>query len=234
MLTESSPPSPCNHCSEHQAVPLCMLICQSHTNLTDFFLQENGEKSLGNKLRDGRETVWKKKLRGRNRKRQNWEGDEERRGERLGGRRGWKWRRGGGPLAGLSGAVRMMNGRPAPAVRALMGAAELYITLLSVCERLLKALNSAALTRERHSHQTSLNCTSQDKREAAAQVRTGGVRRWRGEEVTTRRRIVFRRRTMKSKGVQQQSSIITAQEYSQNTCFPEKPWGLSVVRSGLV
>lgn len=69
MLTESSPPSPCNHCSEHQAVPLCMLICQSHTNLTDFFLQENGEKSLGNKLRDGRETVWKKKLRGRNRKR---------------------------------------------------------------------------------------------------------------------------------------------------------------------
>lgn len=36
----------------------------------------------------------------------------------------------------------MMNGRPARAVRALMGAAELYITLLSVCERLLKALKS--------------------------------------------------------------------------------------------
>lgn len=36
----------------------------------------------------------------------------------------------------------MMNGRPAQAVRALMGAAELYITLLSVCERLLKALKS--------------------------------------------------------------------------------------------
>lgn len=49
---------------------------------------------------------------------------------------------GGSPLAGLSGAVRMMNGRPAQAVRALMGAAELYITLLSVCERLLKALKS--------------------------------------------------------------------------------------------
>lgn len=184
------------------------------------------ERREGNSLEE--------KLRGRNRKRQNWEGDEERRGERLGGRRGWKWRRGGGgPLAGLSGAVRMMNGRPAPAVRALMGAAELYITLLSVCERLLKALKSAALTRERHSHQTSLNCTSRDKREAAAQVRTGGVRRWGGEGVTTRRRIVFRRRRMKSKGVQQQSSIITAQEYSQNTCFPEKRWGLSV-RSGLV
>lgn len=52
-------------------------------------------------------------------------------------------RRGRGPpLARLSGAVRMMNGRPARAVRALMGAAELYITLLSVCERLLKALKS--------------------------------------------------------------------------------------------
>lgn len=37
----------------------------------------------------------------------------------------------------------MMNGRPARAVRALMGAAELYRTLLSVCERLLKALKSA-------------------------------------------------------------------------------------------
>lgn len=36
----------------------------------------------------------------------------------------------------------MMNGRPAWAVRTLMGAAELYITLLSVCERLLKALKS--------------------------------------------------------------------------------------------
>lgn len=36
----------------------------------------------------------------------------------------------------------MMNGWPAQAVRALMGAAELYITLLSVCERLLKALKS--------------------------------------------------------------------------------------------
>lgn len=46
------------------------------------------------------------------------------------------------PLAGLSGAVRMMNGRPVRAVRALMGATELYITLLSVCERLLKALKS--------------------------------------------------------------------------------------------
>ncbi len=48
----------------------------------------------------------------------------------------------GPPLAGLSGAVRMMNGRPARAVRALMGATELYITLLSVCERLLKVLKS--------------------------------------------------------------------------------------------
>lgn len=37
----------------------------------------------------------------------------------------------------------MMNGRPARAERALMGAAALYRTLLSVCERLLKALKSA-------------------------------------------------------------------------------------------
>lgn len=56
---------------------------------------------------------------------------------------------GGPPLAGLSGVVRMMNGRPAWAVRALMGAAELYITLLSVCERLLKALKSQSLRRSR-------------------------------------------------------------------------------------
>lgn len=71
-----------------------------------------------------------------------------RRGETRGGKRdseeGEDRRRRGRapPLAGLSGAVRMMNGRPARAVRALMGAAELYITLLSVCERLLKALKS--------------------------------------------------------------------------------------------
>lgn len=56
---------------------------------------------------------------------------------------------GGPPLAGLSGVVRMMNGRPAWAVRALMGDAELYITLLSVCERLLKALKSQLLHESR-------------------------------------------------------------------------------------
>lgn len=65
-----------------------------------------------------------------------WEKERVRK-ERIEGERGRR-----PPLAGLSGAVRMMNGSPARAVRALMGAAELYITLLSVCERLLKALIS--------------------------------------------------------------------------------------------
>lgn len=85
------------------------------------------------------------------------------------------------PLAGLSGAVRMMNGRPARAVRALMGAAELYITLLSVCERLLKALKSpgsdAGLL---PATKTSSNCGDRRRRapgaatkmEAVTQVRT--------------------------------------------------------------
>lgn len=79
-------------------------------------------------------------------------------GKRLGGtegsRRRWTrretWgREGAGPLAGLSGGVRMMNGRAARAVGALMGAAELYDTLLSVCERLLKAFKSADATAAR-------------------------------------------------------------------------------------
>lgn len=71
--------------------------------------------------------------------------DEERHIEERGTRRKERIEgegRRGPPLAGLSGAVRMMNGRPARAVRALMGATELYITLLSVCERLLKVLKS--------------------------------------------------------------------------------------------
>lgn len=100
-------------------------------------------------------------------------------------------RRGRGlPLAGLSGAVRMMNGRPARAVRALMGAAELYITLLSVCERLLKALKSRgsdtaplpATKLPQTKAGDSQMLPSHDKRRAAAQVWTCTAR---GEEVMT-------------------------------------------------
>lgn len=57
----------------------------------------------------------------------------------------------------------MMNGRPAWAMRALMGAAELYITLLSVCERLLKALKSPGTdTGAATSHQTSPKTAADD------------------------------------------------------------------------
>lgn len=53
-----------------------------------------------------------------------------------------------------------------------MGAAELYITLLSVCERLLKVLKSVALTRA----QNFPHFTAPDKRGAAALVRAAGGR----------------------------------------------------------
>lgn len=126
----------------------------------------------------------------------------------------------GPPLAGLSGAVRMMNGRPARAVRAVMGAAELYITLLSVCERLLKELKSPGSdTSPATSHQTSPNCrqwqrlSSHDKRKMAAQVRTCSER---GEEVMTRRWIVLFREIMWGKWVQHQSSITVASSQLRN------------------
>lgn len=92
----------------------------------------------------------------------------------------------------------MMNGRPAQAVRALMGAAELYITLLSVCERLLKALKSPGsdtgplpatkLPQTAANDNVSSKSRATTKGKVAAQVRTCAER---GEEVMTRRWIVF-------------------------------------------
>lgn len=63
----------------------------------------------------------------------------------------------------------MMNGRPEPAVRALMGAGELYITLLSVCERLLKALQSPRADTGRRPA-TKLHRSRNKGEAAAAQV----------------------------------------------------------------
>lgn len=108
-------------------------------------------------------------------------------------------RRRGPPLAGLSGVVRMMNGRPAWAVRALMGAAELYITLLSVCERLLKALKSQPL---RHSRPTSpgpdshRHLRSQRPSDGRRPPQVGRRAAGRGEDGATVGWIVFSQRIM--------------------------------------
>lgn len=56
--------------------------------------------------------------------------------------RGGGWGRGGRPLAELSGGVGMMNGGQRGPRGPLMGTAKVHITLLSACERLLKALKS--------------------------------------------------------------------------------------------
>lgn len=90
--------------------------------------------------------------------------------ERIGGRK----EGGAAPLARLSGVVRMMNGRPAQAVRALMGAAELYFTLLSVCERLLKALKSPSSDTSQQA--ANFHESAGRRRGADAQVRTQGAR----------------------------------------------------------
>lgn len=53
---------------------------------------------------------------------------------------------GGGTVSGTVSCCQDDEWRPAPAVRALMGAAALYITHTPLCERLLTALKSAAET----------------------------------------------------------------------------------------
>lgn len=137
----------------------------------------------------------------------------------------------GPPLAGLSGAVRMMNGRPARAVRAVMGAGELYITLLSVCERLLKALKSPGSdTGHATSHQTSPNCcqwqrlSSHDKIKVDTQVRP---RSERGEQVMTCRWFVLFTEIMCGKWAQQQSSITGASSQLGNKVIVKMKMKLS-------
>lgn len=95
----------------------------------------------------------------------------------------------------------MMNGRPARAVRALMGAAELYITLLSVCERLLKALKSPgsdtgplpATKLPQTAANDNVSGVKGSRATTKGKVRTCAER---GEEVMTRRWIVFFKRIM--------------------------------------
>lgn len=87
-------------------------------------------------------------------------------------------RRRGPPLARLSGAVRMMNGRPVQAVRALMGAAELYITLLSVCERLLKALKSPGTDTATKLPQTAANDSVSRVKSSRAETKGKRPRRY--------------------------------------------------------
>lgn len=76
---------------------------------------------------------------------------------------------GGGAVSGTVSCCQDDEWRPAPAVRALMGAAVLYITHTPLCERLLTALKSVAET-----HKSTQNThTSSPSGGGAAQVRTG-------------------------------------------------------------
>lgn len=94
-----------------------------------------------------------------------------------------------------------------------MGAAELYITLLSVCERLLKVLKSVALTRAQNFPRLR-----RATKKGGSHSGTGGGGR--GDEVTTRRWIIFFRRIIKVKWVEQQSSIITAASWLIRLPYP--------------
>lgn len=76
---------------------------------------------------------------------------------------------GGGAVSGTVSCCQDDEWRPAPAVRALMGAAALYITHTPLCERLLTVLKSAAET-----HKSIQNThTPPPSGGGAAQVRTG-------------------------------------------------------------
>lgn len=76
---------------------------------------------------------------------------------------------GGGAVSGTVSCCQDDEWRPAPAVRALMGAAALYITHTPPGERLLTVLKSAAET-----HKSSQNTRSPSPSGGgAAQVRTG-------------------------------------------------------------
>lgn len=76
---------------------------------------------------------------------------------------------GGGAVSRTVSCCQDDEWMPAPAVRALMGAAALYIIHTPLCERLLTALKSAAET-----HKSTQNThTSSPSGGGAAQVRTG-------------------------------------------------------------
>lgn len=77
---------------------------------------------------------------------------------------------GGGAVSGTVSCCQDDEWRPVPAVRALMGAAALYITHTPLCERLLTALKSDA---ETHKSTQNTHRPPFPSGGGATQVRTG-------------------------------------------------------------